>query len=416
MSKSDLAHQNLVTEMMIHFSNTGDIIKTLEWGLPRILKSIDAEAGSLFLHHAASKKLECAVCVGPVNIKGLSILDHQGIVGSVFQTKKGQLVADAEQDKNHHRAVDEKTGFKTKSIVTVPVFFGEEIYGSLQAINRLGKDGAIEKFDETHLGAFESVAITLGFALKNIRLTEKIVLDKLLEKDIKDAEEAQGYLFPKRDQYPFISGGVLPYRALSGDFVDYFEVNGKIAFIEGDVSGKGMPAAILMARCISLFRLFAKDQSSADEMAKNINAEIFAHGAGDRFATCVIGWYEAKLNTVSLVNCGHNPILYVSENDSKVFDSTAPPLGVSGNLEFKPQLVTLPLKHNDALYIVTDGITEALMGASELGMEGLLKIARRQNEMAPALRLEQLLNFIRQGKLTTHDDATLLVIRHSVNN
>ena len=115
---------------------------------------------------------------------------------------------------------------------------------------------------------FELLALNLGIILKNIELTEKAVLDKLIEKDIADARIAQSVLFPKIDAYEFISGGVQPYRELSGDFIDYFEVNGRIAFIQGDVSGKGVPATILMSRCMSLFRLFAKEEWDASHIAK----------------------------------------------------------------------------------------------------------------------------------------------------
>lgn len=400
----------LVTEMMITFSQSGDLIQTLEWGLPRVLASIDAQAGSLFLHHPATKKLACAVCIGPVDIKGITIPDDQGIVGLAFRTKMSRLISNVSKDKNYYHEVDKSTGFKTKSIITVPLYFGDEVYGALQAINRMDAAGKVLTFSKRHLAIFEAVAIALGLALKNIKLTEKIVLDKLIQKDVDEAQQVQQCLFPQRDQFEFISGGVIPYRSLSGDFIDYFIHESKIAFIEGDVSGKGMPAALLMARSIALFRSFSRRGLNVEEIASKINEEIYLHGTADRFVTAVIGWYDPAEQSITFVNCGHNPVLHAGDTHAVTYGSTAPPLGVSASPDFSPHPVSFLLKENEAIYIATDGITEASINGHELGLDGLAKMAAKQSYLNAIKRAAQILSFVESKKLMTIDDATLLVI------
>jgi sigma-B regulation protein RsbU (phosphoserine phosphatase) len=204
---------------------------------------------------------------------------------------------------------------------------------------------------------------------------------------------------------------------LSGDFIDYFKIGNKICFIEGDVSGKGIPSAILMARSVALFRLFARHNLAADMIAKRINDELYSHGTADKFVTSVMGWYDMEKQEVTFVNCGHNPALLISEAGHQLFDQTSPPLGVVGKEDFSPTIVTLAYKPQDVLYIVTDGISEAMIKVAkdkeqEIGMEGLLRISQKQTTMTALQRVEQTLGFIRNQKLRATDDATILVIMH----
>jgi len=185
-------------------------------------------------------------------------------------------------------------------------------------------------------------------------------MHRAVEKDIKEATEVQNHLFPKKDAYPFISGGVMPYKSLSGDFIDYVKIENKIAFIEGDVSGKGLPAALLMARSIALFRLFARRKLTADIIARGINDEIYSHGTADKFVTSVIGWYDLEDHKISFVNCGHNPVLLANKIQHQTFDRTSPPLGVIAKDEFLPHLNEVILDEESAMYIATDGITRRI--------------------------------------------------------
>ncbi len=400
-----MSNLELLVEMMNRYAKSMDVESSLSWALPQILTSITAEAGSFFIHDKDKNILSCSVCVGPVNIKGLQLQPTQGLVGKVFSSKKSELVEDVSQSDQHLSKVDDKTGFVTKSLMTVPVVFGGEIFGCLQAINCQKKDF----FDSNDLSTFEGLAVNLAMALKNISLSGQLLQDKLIEKDIADAKHAQRVLFPDIDSYDFIAGGVQPYRELSGDFIDYFSFESKIGFIQGDVSGKGIPATILMSRCAALFRLFAKQNLPADEIAIRINQEIFDHGSDDRFITCILGWFNED-NTIDFVNCGHNQLLHLSVDKVFEFISSAPPLGVVGGKDFIPQIESILIKNGDSVYVSTDGITEAKIKEKEIGMLGLAEIAKRQNGLSAPERYNQVKDFLSCEAVLLHDDATLLVI------
>ena len=253
-------------------------------------------------------------------------------------------------------------------------------------------------------------AVTYG-----AQISYRFIMHRAVEKDIKEATEVQNHLFPKKDAYPFISGGVMPYKSLSGDFIDYVKIENKIAFIEGDVSGKGLPAALLMARSIALFRLFARRKLTADIIARGINDEIYSHGTADKFVTSVIGWYDLEDHKISFVNCGHNPVLLANKIQHQTFDRTSPPLGVIAKDEFLPHLNEVILDEESAMYIATDGITEGLIKISknktiELGMMGLVKFAQKNLTLNAADQVDKLLNLIKMQKMIVNDDSTLLVI------
>ena len=249
------------------------------------------------------------------------------------------------------------------------------------------------------------------------QIAQKIMLGRAVEKDIADAKDVQTTLFPAPDSISNISGGVIPYKSLSGDFIDYFKVGNKICFIEGDVSGKGIPSALLMARSVALFRLFARHNLAADMIAKRINDELYSHGTADKFVTSVMGWYDMEKQEIIFVNCGHNPVLLIDETTHQLFDQTSPPLGVVGKEDFSPSVVTLAYAPKNVLYIVTDGISEAMIKVAkdkeqEIGMEGLLRITQKQTTFTAMQRVEQTLGLIRNQKLRATDDATILVIMH----
>ena len=249
------------------------------------------------------------------------------------------------------------------------------------------------------------------------QIAQKIMLGRAVEKDIADAKDVQTTLFPAPDSISNISGGVIPYKSLSGDFIDYFKVGNKICFIEGDVSGKGIPSALLMARSVALFRLFARHNLAADMIAKRINDELYSHGTADKFVTSVMGWYDMEKQEITFVNCGHNPVLLIDDTTHQLFDQTSPPLGVVGKEDFSPSVVTLAYAPKNVLYIVTDGISEAMIKVAkdkeqEIGMEGLLRITQKQTTLTAMQRVEQTLGLIRNQKLRATDDATILVIMH----
>lgn len=402
--------------LMERYAQSGDVLVALRWVLPEILQSINAQAGSLFLLQANTQDLHCKVCVGPVDITGIKVPITSGLVGQAFRERQGLLIADAQQHASHHSVVDTQTGFVTRSILTVPIVFGDQCFGCLQAINRLNEQGDICAFEEVHLSAFQQLATMLGIALQNVDLAGQLVHDALIKKDLKSAEEAQSSLFPGLSSFPFIAGQVIPARNLSGDFVDYFTVGDHIVFCQGDVAGKGIPAALTVARCLALFRLFAKAGLPPEQIAHNINHELYELASRSEmsagFVTFLVGCFDPNTRHVTFVNCGHGDVLLVHANQTvEHMGALLPPLGVvaSDTLNFQTHGWHLP-KQMARMFVFTDGILEANANGKELGLQGVTALAKAVVHLPVEQALTKIMGLFQQARLQTTDDATLMIV------
>lgn len=399
----------LINGMMQRFARSGDAVDGLRWALPHVLQALDAEAGSLFLHHPEESVLECVVCVGPVDVTGLKVPQDQGLVGRAFTEGRSELVADAARDGGHFRAADHATGFQTLSTATAPVHLGNRHFGAIQAINRRTGNG-IGNFRESDMSLLETLAGSLALAMSNVELTQAAIDDSLLRRDLDQAREAQAAMMPAPDPMGAAAGRVLPARELSGDFFDYVRVGDRLAFCQGDVAGKGITAALMMARTITLFRRLVRQDMPLAELVAAINDELVAVRS-ERFVTLAIGWLDCTSGMATIMNCGHGPVMIVGEEDGAVsrFDAQLPPLGITGFAEMAAE----PTMHDlraAFLCLATDGITEAEVSGRELGLNGLASLLARVKATGAGDRVDAVMRLFEVGKLRTHDDATLLIV------
>ena len=408
-SAKQLDHLDLLSGLMRRFAQTGDAVDGLQWALPYVLETLSAEAGSLFLHRPDEGVLECAVCVGPVDVTGLKVPQDKGLVGRAFTEGEGELVADATKDKAHFKAADSGTGFQTLSTATAPVKSKDKTFGAIQAINRRDGD-EIGNFTNADLTLLEALAEILALALSNVELTQKAISDQLLQRDLAQAEEAQASLLPAADPDGFAAGHVIPARQLSGDFFDHMRVGNRLAFCQGDVAGKGITASLMMARSIALFRRLARQEYSASEMANTINNE-FLDVMSDKFVTFAAGWLDCDTGDVQFVNCGHGAAIIVRKDTDKLdtIESQTIPLGLA---PYDPKELSENQFNvtNAHLFLTTDGITEAEFRGREVGLSGLASLSRRLPGESAQEKVTGIISLFEQGKLSTHDDATILVI------
>ena len=215
---------------------------------------------------------------------------------------------------------------------------------------------------------------------------------------------------PPADPLGTAAGCVIPARQLSGDFFDHVRIGDSMAFCQGDVAGKGITAGLLMARSIALFRRLARQGMDVAEIAMAINDELL-DVQSERFVTFAIGWLDCATGMARVVNCGHGPMIVVPRGGGQVekFEAQTQPLGIA---PLEPGLL-VPTEHDlsgSFLCLATDGITEAEAGGRELGLGGLAGLLARIRAERAADCVNAVMRLFETGKLTTHDDATLLVV------
>jgi sigma-B regulation protein RsbU (phosphoserine phosphatase) len=398
----------LLADIAQSFASSLDISETLNNAIQKFMQYLDAEAASIFLLENRNSELVCKACAGPVDINGLRLPASAGIVGKTVMSRSCQIVRDVTKDPNFAKNVDADTGFVTRSILCTPLIVKNECIGALELINKRGGDGLFDDRDKHLLGALASAA---SLAIHNARMADRLVEQERMRKELELAREIQMGLLPASpsEEFPVIGMNVPAYE-VSGDFYDFFERrDGLIYFNLADVSGKGMNAALLMAKVSSLLHHLAKEISDPGELLERVNEEVCETASHGMFVTIVSGLVDVATRTVRLSNAGHQPALvHRLDGSFEEVPAGAPPLGVVPGAKFPVATVDL---RDGSLYLFTDGVTESVDEHNRpLDMAGLIRLIRERSRVAASRRLHDIVAEIRKPQISQRDDITLMLI------
>ncbi len=405
-------HLELLSAMGRDFASSLDIEASLRRAIEHISDYVDAEGGALFLLDDKGEMLRCHACAGPTEITGLKLGADQGIVGRCVQNDASEIIRDVTKDPGFHSDVDEKTGFTTRSILCAPMIVKDERIGAIELINKRGGDGL---FDDQDLHLLQAMSASAALAIQNARMAEALVEQERLARELELAAEIQRSLLPDPGAEDFPVAGINhAARTVSGDFYDFFPLDdGRICFNLGDVSGKGMNAALMMAKTASLYRCLGKTVRQPGRLMARINAEICETATRGMFVTLVGGIYDPATGKVRLANAGHEPPLFHDTAGTfHALPAQAPPVGISPILADGDEFPETELNlDGGTLYIFTDGVTEGyLEDGRELEVEGFKELIRKNADLSVAGRLEAVVNLVDRGDAALRDDLTVLAI------
>jgi sigma-B regulation protein RsbU (phosphoserine phosphatase) len=396
----------LLAEMTQDFADAMDLEATLARGLASIATHLEAEAGSLWLLDDGGRHLVCRASVGPSQITGISIPVSEGIVGRSVRENACQTVLDVSKDPNFMISVDLESGLATRSILCAPLGVSDQVLGAIELVNRCGGDRC---FAEGDIHLLQVLASSAALALANARMAASLVDAERLRRELELAAEIQRNLLPSRQPMAFPIYGVnVPARTVSGDFFDIVPLpDGRIGFCLGDVSGKGMNAALLMAKTASLYRCLAKTVERPGSLMKTLNDEIAETATRGMFVTMAAGVFDPKSGDVSLTNAGHEPaLLHSASGEFSRFPAQAPPLGIVPGGVYPENDFRIS---GGSLYIFSDGLTEACSETGDqLGSSGLERLISTNASKPLAARVEAIISQV--GELELRDDLTLLAL------
>ena len=410
----------LVAELSSSFASTGDVEATLQAAVERITGYVGAEGGALFLLEDDDTALVCRACTGPVRITGLRLGAAQGIVGRCCQTDSLQHVRDVREDPSWEPGVDAETGFTTRSILCAPLRVQDRRLGAIELVNKQSGDGLFSQADARLLAALASSA---ALALHNARIAAELVERERMARDLELAAEIQRSMLPAARPAPFpIVAANLPARGVSGDFYDWLDLRdgpeSRIPFCVGDVSGKGINAALLMVKTASLFRCIAREETRPGVILDRLNAELLETATRGMFVTLAVGCLlpdeSGVLQRVRIALAGHPPaLLGQAGKPLAAFESGGPPLGIAPVSKAFPE-ATLSLD-GGALYLFTDGVTDSrTAGGGMLGLEGLREVVEACAGLSLRERLEELLARATACGVA-QDDVTWLIVESSTS-
>lgn len=353
--------------------------------LPKILATLfnifpQAEQGFILLRDAKSNKLRVKATRSRKPDESDTVAVSMTVVRQVLATGEAVLSTDVLDDSRFNSSTSLST-LEIRSMMCVPLLDQDqsETVGVIQIDTRAVEPG----FTSEDLDLLVSIAVQAEMALEIAKLHEEVLRQRDMERDLDFATQVQLGFLPK--ERPKILGYAFAdyYEAalrVGGDYFDYITLpDGKLAVALGDVAGKGMPAALLMARLYSStrFQLFtAADPAAA---LSGLNKDIASSGLGHRFITFVLMVLDPDTGETTVVNAGHLPpflrrrngkIEMVSKKESGL------PLGIVPDQEYKA--VRLTMEPGDALFAYTDGVTEAMNDDREIyGRERLKKCVSR---------------------------------------
>jgi sigma-B regulation protein RsbU (phosphoserine phosphatase) len=403
------------------------------------MRVLDAQGGALYLTDRTGTKLvptfiskTCPPLVdvpphilqqaaaSPVALQSFlglhSIGSGEGSLGRAWQTASPVCLNEFSDAPELAKLRDSSLG--ATSVMVAPLLYAKQNMGVLALANsRMGAP-----FSQNDFFVFKSIAEQSAFALYNAIIYSEANEKKRLDHDLEIARDIQRILLPaeapKVNGFE-ISGMNVPARQVSGDYFDYIKIDeDRLGVAIADVSGKGVPASLIMAICRSVLRSQAMGNPSPADVLQKVNRQLYPDIKEDMFISMAYLALDLTEGAVTLARAGHDAPLLYRQKEKTVTALKTPGMVVgidSGDVfDRLTKDVAVPLERDDCILLYTDGITEALDSeGNEFGLERTIAAVQGsapQGAQAMVTRLiDDLRNFV--GATAQNDDITLIAIR-----
>ena len=367
----------------------------------------DHEAGDLVLHSAQG---------GECTHGQIRVPMGAGVVGAAMDNRETIKVDVVRQDPRFFAAADKKTGFETRALIAVPLLDGDACRGVIEFINPEDRTC----FSDADVALSEYFAGLVASTLYRMEMAETAVRSALVQRDLDIALEVQRGLLPKSfpsvEQYGGLDlwGLCDPALEVGGDLYDFFPgPDGKLFFLIGDVSGKGVGAGMFMAQTRTSMRGVARHGGVPAEILEEVNGLLHPDNEALLFVTMIFGCYDPATGEIEYAQAGHNQPVLCSQTSGVAYEpyggSPIGPFPMAQCATFRTRL-----DPGDCLILYTDGITEAMNASKQLyGEARLLEFAntvpkQQAKHIATSLR-QDVAAFVDGAEQS--DDITILVLR-----
>jgi len=303
--------------------------------------------------------------------------------------------------------------------LAVAISVGGRRLGVLAVADKESRDGGVLDFTAADARLLSLFANQAAAAIETARLHRAAIEKERIERELELAAAIQREILPRA--LPQIAGLELaaanfPTRQVGGDYYDLFPLSrGRLGFLVADVSGKGVPAALLVSTVHAAVHLQIDDARTVVELVARIDRHLRRYAATRKFLTLFFGLLEPDTGTLRYVSAGHNPALLLRASGGlERLDSTGVPVGMLPNPTWREEIRTM--EPGDLLAVYTDGLTEAVdEGDLEFGLARLERAVEERRGL-PAARLcdevmGQVADFARG--MPQYDDQTLLLVRRT---
>jgi sigma-B regulation protein RsbU (phosphoserine phosphatase) len=399
-----------IVEATKRLNSTLDLAELLNIILQLTTRQTGAERGTVFLIDHERNEIWSLVGMG-LDQHEIRLPISRGIAGCVAATSDTINLADAYADPRFESEVDLRLGFRTKSLLCLPIRNKDgETIGVLQLLNK--KAGPFTRADE---GVLRAISDHVALALENAQLHREMIHRQRMERDLALARSIQVGLLPEHP--PHLEGFDIavshrPSLEAGGDYYDFIPLApDTILAVVADVEGKGVGSAMVMANLQATLHALLAHLHSLERLVESLNDMILADTRGQKFMTMFVGLLDQPHRTLHYVNAGHVPPAVVRADGSvEYLREGGMVVGLFPSVHYDRGHVRL--NPGDIVVACTDGITEAMDTESEeFGQDRLVELAVRERSK-PAqeivdIVLKEVDLFSRGG---THEDDRVIMI------
>ncbi len=310
--------------------------------------------------------------------------------------------------------------YLNRSLLSVPLInsrgpAGRRVIGVINVNNKT--NGLTFTMQDQQL--LEAIAHLVVTALENVKFLEEQHEKNLLERQLKDAKDIQMSLMPKNfsdlPENLEVFGQSMPARQIGGDFFDIFYLDdGRMLAVLGDVSGKGMPAAILMAVTRMIIWSVVQDCVDPVQIIEKVNDKLCSHLDSYHFVTMQLVAIDPKTGHCEMSSAGHGPLLVRLHAQCRLIETrSGPPLGIAGmkGVYHKAPFVMNP---GDAFIMYTDGLSEERSPSGEMyGSERISYLLGSNPDLSAQELVETMISTVEnwRGNAEAHDDLTVFTLK-----
>ncbi len=348
----------------------------------------DEAAGELFFHRVIEPEGEEAVGEA---LAGVRLKLGEGVAGAVAQSRRSMLVNDASREANFSPRADNATGFVTRALICSPLLYQDELLGVIEVVNAAGRDA----FSEEDVKVLECFGCLAALSIKRAQMLAQRDQQRQLEAQFQAAASIQHSFLPRlgKECRDFCMWGVSrPATFVGGDLYDIIPLaDGSVVGYVADVSGKGLPASLIMAALWAHLRAEVMRRPDPGELLTSVNRDLAETlFAESHFVTVAAARFWPKTGAVKAALAGHPPPMLAGADGVREYTHAAAlPLGTLADTAY-PEF-ELTLTPGDSLVLYSDGVYEAQR--PDGSMIGLEAVARRLAAMSAPPRGELLLEW-----------------------
>ncbi|MDL5053166.1 SpoIIE family protein phosphatase [Oscillatoria laete-virens NRMC-F 0139] len=323
-------------------------------------------------------------------IKGIPIPMGAGVIGQTAASASPALITDGKNDPRVPKFGEKSlnTALTIDTLMAVPLVHAGETLGVMAVVNK--KDDTC--FTQSELNIFSSIADQAAYALHNATISMAVAEKQRFDRELQVARDIQTILLPSTaPQIPgFELAGVNDTAlAVGGDYFDYIQIDPKRwGIVIADVSGKGVPGAMVMSMFRSVIRSEAHECTSPAQLFRKVNKRLFYDIKEDMFVSAVYAIVDAESHTFTFSRAGHEAPLYYSAVTQKIstLSSHGMALGIDSGEVFDSLIEEkqIDLHEGDSIILYTDGVTEAHdTEGQEFGKDNLITAMKARHPRMP---------------------------------